>query len=253
MQAERKAFTVMDEGAWRRRSCRLLVELSSSEWSVFINLEPLSCQKERVALAGGEQIGGGETLKAHLHTISLFIFSLAHTHTLLAPPAPPPKAGQFTVRPFNFPEIGLWQLCHADEKVLRRVAACHISSISAHTVLNFCCLHLSSFRFTSSGMSHFFSSNECRHVSLLNLLLCKGRLIGDWHRKSTKVISGSCFLSYLHRLLWVPLSSDLAQLCQLDITETQRGCGDSQMKRRECVCACVYETWSKDIGNESRK
>lgn len=173
--------------------------------------------------------------------IRLFIFSLTHTHTLLAPPAPPPKAGQFTVRPFNFPEIGLWQLCHADEKVPRRVAACHISSISAHTLLNFCCLHLPSFRFTSSGMSHFFSSNECRHVSLLNLLLCKGRLIGDWHRKSTKVISGSCFLFYLHRLLWVPLSSDLAQLCQLDITETQRGCGDSQMKRRECVCVWNME------------
>ena len=65
-------------------------------------------------LEGGEQIGGGEKQKGHLHTTSSFIFT--HTHSSLLLP-PPQQAGQFTVRLFNFPEIGLRQLCHADETV----------------------------------------------------------------------------------------------------------------------------------------
>lgn len=103
---------VMDEEARRRCLCHLPVELSLNEWSVFINLEPLPCQKERLVLEGGKQTGGGEKQKAHLNTTSLFIF---HTHTPCSS-SPSPQAGQFTVRLFNFPEIGLWQLCHDDEK-----------------------------------------------------------------------------------------------------------------------------------------
>lgn len=77
-------------------------------------------------------------VETYLHTTSVFIFK--HTHTPCSC-SPSSQAGQFTVRLFNFPEIGLWQLCHADEKVLRRVAACHISSISTPLPLNLL-LHL---------------------------------------------------------------------------------------------------------------
>lgn len=90
-------------------------KLSASEWSVFINLEPLPCQRERTVPGGGEPAGGGvkqNTIcipQAHLLTRSPL-----HSHS---PPAPPLRlADQLPVRLFNFAEIGPWQLCHADEK-----------------------------------------------------------------------------------------------------------------------------------------
>lgn len=102
---------LMHSQAWRKCLCDSPAELSPNEWSVFINLEPLSCQKERRVL---ERRGGpGE----HLHTTSLFIYR--HVRVLQSPP-PPPCAGEFTVRPFNFAEIGPWQLCHADEEVFEK-------------------------------------------------------------------------------------------------------------------------------------
>lgn len=58
---------------------------------------------------GGGGAGGGR-LEDHLHITSLFCSTRSHTHTnLRLPPRPlaPPGAGLFTVRLFNFPEIGL--------------------------------------------------------------------------------------------------------------------------------------------------
>lgn len=46
---------LMHSEAWRKCLCDSPAELSPNEWSVFINLEPLSCQKERRVLEGGGQ------------------------------------------------------------------------------------------------------------------------------------------------------------------------------------------------------
>lgn len=71
-----------------------------------------------IIMSKGEEVawkegGPGE----HLHTTSLFIYR--HVRALQSPP-PPLCAGEFTVRPFNFTEIGPWQLCHADEEVFEK-------------------------------------------------------------------------------------------------------------------------------------
>lgn len=112
------AVWVMGRGIWRKCLCRLPGELSLNEWSVFINLELLPCQKER---PGNKQGEGWSTKPICIRQAYSF-------HSALGPL---PQPATFTVRPFNFPEIGLGRLCHADEEVLHRVAACHISSISA--------------------------------------------------------------------------------------------------------------------------
>lgn len=69
-------------------------------------------------------------------------------------PRPPPQpAGRFTVRLFNFPEMGLWQLCHTDDKsggpvVSHRARLVFGSSPSPY-------LHLHA----PSGVKHFLQIN----------------------------------------------------------------------------------------------
>lgn len=138
----------MRKEVWRKCLCGSPAELSLDDWSVFINLEPLSCQKERRVLERGEQNGGRREPQEHLHTTSVFIYR--HVRALQSPPLPP-RAGQFTVRPFNFTEIGLWQLCHADEEVFEKSVTSHVaqhwcshtsSSSSSSSVLLFISLGL---------------------------------------------------------------------------------------------------------------
>ena len=95
--------------AWQW-SCHRMSEVSSSIWSHYHVKRRGWCLRE------GNRLGEEKSRKA---ICILQAHSFSHTHTPLSfcPPPPPQQAGQFTVRLFNFPEIGLRQLCHADEKV----------------------------------------------------------------------------------------------------------------------------------------
>lgn len=186
-------------------SCHWMSEVSSSIWSHYHVKRRGWCLKE------GDRMGEERSRKA-ICILQAYSFSHTHTHSLLQPLLP--QAGQFTVRLFNFAEIGLWQLCHADEKVLRRVAACQISSISAPILLSHLLLHLLLLfwpHLLVCLLSSFsdvkpFSSNIHSSPSLSNWYVCvcvcqgQGGALIDVGKR-TKVITGSCFLFHLHWLL----------------------------------------------------
>ena len=167
------------------------------EWSVFITLEPLSCQKARMELERGEQVEGGVKQKAYLHTLGLFVFT--HAHSPLLQPLPP-QVGQFTVRLFNFPEIGMWQLCHADEEsgslshlICLRSGTAPPSSSSSALFTSSCC-------FTPPPKSQTLSLNEYTSHSLLN---CSVQERGGWLTPEEDKTNNweLFFLFNLHRLL----------------------------------------------------
>lgn len=71
---------LMHSEAWRKCLCDSPAELSPNEWSVFINLEPLSCQKERRVLERR-----GETRRASAYN------KLIHLQARTCAPVPSPS------------------------------------------------------------------------------------------------------------------------------------------------------------------
>lgn len=153
---------------WMRRRGGGIYVPCGYEWSVFITLGPLSCQKARMVLEGGEQVEGGaaESQSAFLR----FIHFLAHTH-IHNPHSlcPSSRAAQFTVRPFNFPEIGMWQLCHADEKSGSLSHAIYLSGDSAElpsSLLFRTILHVSSLFLTCQTFSPSLSEKMRKRAAI---------------------------------------------------------------------------------------